>query len=127
MSNTPSASEQIELLQQQIEQLKHRSLLELKVKLAEARHNVVALEKQIEGITGKAAAADEPRGEKRSRKSITIEQVVEAIKGGATNYKAVANALGCSPITVTKKIQTEGKAAGIKSTGQKASFKLLVK
>ncbi len=129
MSNTLSASEQIEELERQIVQLKHRSLLELKVKLAEARHAVVVLEKQIEEISGKAPAsggAVEPK-QRKARTSITIAQVVAAIKGGALNYKAVANALGCSPITVAKKIEAEGKAAGIKSTGQKATFKLSVK
>lgn len=126
MSTTVSASEQIEELQRQIEQLRHRSLLELKVKLAEARHAVVALEKQIADITGKPAEASEGK-ERKARTSITIAQVVAAIKGGALNYKAVAQALGCSPITVAKKIEAEGKAAGIKSTGQKATFRLQVK
>ncbi len=126
MSNTTSASEQIELLQQKIEQLKHRSHLELKVKLAEARHAVVLLEKQIESITGKAASTGETRTRK-PRSSVTIEDVVSAIKGGATNYKAVALKLGSTPVTVTKKIKEEGKAAGIVSKGQKASFKLLLK
>jgi hypothetical protein len=128
MSNNLSASEQIEELERQIVQLKHRSLLELKVKLAEARHTVVVLEKQIEEITGKAPASGgaEPK-QRKARTSITIAQVVAAIKGGATNYKAVAGVLGCSPITVAKKIEAEGKANGIKSTGQKATFKLLVK
>ena len=83
------------------------------------------LEKQIADITGKPAAP-EKEGVRR-RTTINIGQVVAAIKGGASNYKAVANVLGCSPITVAKKIETEGKAAGIKSTGQKASFKLFAK
>jgi len=126
MSNNLTATEQIEELERQIVQLKHRSLLELKVKLAEARHTVVVLEKQIEEISGKTPASAEPK-QRKARTSITIAQVVAAIKGGATNYKAVANTLGCSPITVAKKIEAEGKSAGIKSTGQKATFKLLVK
>jgi len=125
MSNNLSASEQIEELERQIEALRHRSLLDLKVKLGEARHTVAVLEKQIGELTGKSPA---PAPEKsRKRTSITIGQVVDAIKGGATNYRAVANALGCSPITVAKKIETEGKAAGIRSSGQKASFKLFLK
>ena len=53
--------------------------------------------------------------------------MVEAIKGGATNYRAIASKLDTSSATVTKKIKMEGKAAGITSSGQKASFKLLVK
>jgi len=126
MSNNPTASEQIEELERQLVQLRHRSVLELKVKLAEARHAVVMLEKQIEGITGKAPAATEAK-QRKARTSITIAQVVAAIKEGATNYKTVAAALGCSPLTVAKKIEKEGKAVGIKSTGQKAAFKLLVK
>jgi len=126
MSNNLSASEQIEELQRQIEALRHRSLLELKVKLGEARHTVAVLEKQIGELTGKTPAPAAPE-KSRKRTSITIAQVVDAIKGGATNYRAVATALGCSPITVAKKIEAEGKAAGIRSSGQKASFKLFLK
>jgi predicted transcriptional regulator len=124
MPTTLSASEQIEQLQQQIEQLKHRSLLELKVKLAEARGAVSDLESQIEKITGTSPAKT---GVRKSRTSITIDDVVRAIKGGASNYKNVADVLGCSAATVTNKIKAEGKAAGIASSGQKASFKLTAK
>ncbi len=124
MPNSLSASEQIAELQRQIESLRHRSIQELRVKLAEARHNVALLEKQIAELTGKSVS---DKGKVRKRTSITIGQVVAAIKAGATNYKAVAAALGCSPITVAKKIEAEGKSAGIRSTGQKASFKLFVK
>ena len=124
MPNSLSASEQIAELQRQIESLRHRSIQELRVKLAEARHNVALLEKQIAELTGKPVS---DKGKVRKRTSITIGQVVAAIKAGATNYKAVAAALGCSPITVAKKIEAEGKSAGIRSTGQKASFKLFVK
>jgi len=126
MSNNLTATEQIEELERQLVQLKHRSLLELKVKLGEARHTVAMLEKQIEEITGKAPASPETK-QRKSRRSITIAEVVSAIKKGATNYKAVARELDCSPITVAKKIEAEGKAAGIKSSGQKATFKLSVK
>ena len=125
MSNSISsgATEQIEDLQRQIEQLKHRAVLELKVKLAEARALVVELQSQIEKMSGEAPSAKT----RKARTSVTIQQVAEAIKGGATNYSAIANKLGTSAATVAKKIKTEGKAAGISSVGQKASFKLRVK
>ena len=121
-----AATEQIEDLQRQIEQLKHRAVLELKVKLAEARALVVNLQAQIEKVSGEAAAG-KPAGMRKPRTSVTIQQVVEAIKGGATNYRAVANKLGTSAATVANKIKAEGKASGISSTGEKAAFKLRVK
>jgi len=123
--NPTGASEQIENLQRQIEHLKHRAILELKVKLAEARASVVDLQNQIAKMTGEIVP-EKPAGRK-SRTSVTIQQVVEAIKGGATNYRTVATKLGTSPATVAKKIKTDGKAAGVSSVGQKASFRLLVK
>ena len=123
MSTNLSASEQIEQLQQQIEQLKHRSVLELRVKLAVAKGVVIDLENQISKLAGNVPVK---ATERKSRTSITIVDVVGAIKGGATNYKSVASKLGCSPATVTNKIKAEGKAAGITSTGQKASFTLSV-
>lgn len=121
-----TAQEQIKELQQQIGNLRHRAVLELKVKLAEARSNVVALEHQLAEMTGSAAPAiaNEP---KKVRVSITIKQVVEAIQAGATNYRTVANALGCSPANVAQKIKSEGKKVGIRSKGEKANFVLSVK
>ena len=130
MSNSTTgatgASEQIEDLQRQIEQLKHRAVLELKVKLAEARALVVDLQGQIAKLTGEVAPEKVSSGRK-PRTSVTVEQVAAAIKGGATNYRTIASKLGSSAATVAKKIKTEGKAAGITSSGQKASFKLSVK
>ena len=121
-----TAQEQIEELQRQIENLRNRAVLELKVKLAEARNNVSEFERQISEMTGSAAPAkaNEPR---KARVSVTIKQIVEAIQGGATNYRAVANTLGCSPANVAKNIKAEGKKAGIRSRGEKANFTLSVK
>ncbi|XHR29364.1 MAG: hypothetical protein ACFUZC_02140 [Chthoniobacteraceae bacterium] len=130
MSNTPSATssnatDQIEDLQRQIEQLKHRAVLELKVKLADAKALVVDLQAQIEKISGEVG--EKPATGRRHRTRVTIAQIVDAIKGGATNYRTVAAKLGASPASIANKIKDEGKAAGISSTGQKASFKLVVK
>lgn len=122
---TTSVSEQIEGLQLQIERLKQRSLLELKVKLAEARNKVATLEGQLEKLTGSAGSSRV--GKRKPRTSIIIDDVVAAIQGGASNYKAVAKVLGCTPATVTNKVKAEGKSAGISSTGRKAAFKLRVK
>jgi len=124
-ASVTGAAEQIEDLERQIEQLKHRAVLELKVKLAEAKSLVVELQSQLEKLTGEVAPVR--ASGRKPRTSVTIQQVVGAIKGGATNYRAVANKLGTSAATVAKKIKTEGKDAGVSSTGQKASFKLLVK
>ncbi|HWL53288.1 MAG TPA: hypothetical protein VNQ90_12695 [Chthoniobacteraceae bacterium] len=137
-TSTRSVTEEIEELERQLADLRHRSLLELKVKLGEARHTVALLERKIQELTqepGKTpeaaiAAAEGPQSpapQRRSRVSVTIEQVVEAIREGATNYRQIARELGCSPITVAKKVETEGKAAGIRSSGQKGSFKLFLK
>ena len=126
LTNPVAATEQIEDLQRQIEQLKHRAILELKVKLAEARALVVDLQSQIEKVSGEAVPT-RLAGTRKPRTSVTIQQVVDAINGGATNYRAVANKLGTSAATVAKKIKTEGKAARISSTGEKAAFKLRVK
>lgn len=122
---TSGATEQIEDLQRQIEQLKHRAVLELKVKLAEARALVVDLQAQIDKISGETAV--EKTATRKGRTHVSIAQIVDAIKGGATNYRSVASKLGTSTATIAKKIKTEGKASGISSTGQKASFKLVVK
>lgn len=122
---TAKATEQIEDLQRQIEQLKHRAILELKVKLGEARALVSDLQAQIEKLSGEVEA--KPGKAKGKRTRVTIAQIAEAIKGGATNYRAVAAKLGASPASIANKIKEQGKAAGISSTGKKAAFKLVVK
>ena len=121
-----SAQEEIMKLKQQVENLRHRAILELKVQLAEARNNVVEIERKLAALTSNANSAKTsvPR---RPRVSVTIKQIVEAIQGGATNYRTVADKLGCSPANVAKKIKAEGKKAGIRSKGEKANFVLSVK
>ena len=122
----PTTEEQIQELERQIENLKSRSVLELRVKLAEAKGQVISLEKQLEELTGKAPAAA-TASTRKQRVSVTIDQVVAAIKAGAFNYLQVASKLGCSPQTVANKIKEDGKKAGIKSTGERANFRLSVK
>lgn len=119
----PTTEEQIQELELQIIRLKERSVFDLRVKLAEAKGLVVDLARKIEELTGSAPVTN---GRRKPRVSITIAQVIEAIKGGAVNHLAIAAKLGCSTATVAKKIKDEGKKAGIKSTGKRAFFKLTV-
>lgn len=118
--------EQIQELERQIKNLRSRAVMELKVKLVDARNRVVEIQKEIEELTGD----DNPATAtviKKPRITITVKQIVEAIRGGATNYKMVADKLGCSKSCVAKKIKEEGKKAGITSSGEKSNFVLTVK
>lgn len=125
MNNT---QEQIADLQRQIENLRHRATMELKVKLADARNQVADLENKIAELSGNSTdAATAHRPASKARVSVTIQQIAEAIKGGKTNYRTIAEALGCSPSNVASKIRKEGKKAGITSKGNKANFALSVK
>jgi len=135
-TSAPSAIEQIEILereiadrQDQIRQLKRRALQELHARLKETRSLVLELENAIKKY------ADEIQGKtpeivkdlNKSRTSITIEQVVAAIRNGAKNYRQVADKLGVSAATVTKKIKAEGEKAGIDSIGERSSFELFLR
>jgi len=118
--------EQIHDLERQITNLRGRAVMELKVKLVEARNRVVEIQKEIDELTsikkpGNASIVKKPRI------TITIKQIVDAIRGGATNYKMVADKLGCSKSAVAKKIKEEGKKAAITSSGEKSNFVLSVK
>jgi len=123
----PTAQEQIEEIQRQIVNLRHQAVLELKVKLADARATVAALERELAQTTGSTTAPAQASKTRKARVSITVGQIVEAIKAGAYNYRSVAAKLGCSTATVTSKIKADGKSAGITSTGEKASFRLSVR
>jgi len=125
---TPGANDQIAELERQIGQLKHRAVLELKVKLAEARALVVELQDQIAKYTGGTTEqALEKAKERKPRSSVTIGQIVEAIRAGATNHKMLEARLGVSAQTVARRIKEEGEKAGITSTGQKSTFRLIVR
>jgi hypothetical protein len=117
---------QIHELERQIENLRSRAVMELKVKLSTARNEVAEIQKEIAKLTG-SDSPDTTNVVKRPRITITIKQIVEAIRGGATNYKMVADKLGCSKSGVAKKIKEEGKKAGISSSGEKSNFVLTVK
>jgi len=121
-----TAQEQIEEIQRQIVNLRHQAILELKVKLADARATVAALERELAQATG-STPPEQASKSRKARISITIEQIVEAIKAGAYNYRSVAAKLGCSTANVTSKIKAEGKNVGITSTGEKANFRLSVR
>jgi len=118
--------EQIQDLERQIKNLRSRAVMELKVKLSTARNHVADIQKEIAKLTG-GDAPDSENVVKKPRITITIKQIVEAIRGGATNYKMVADKLGCSKSGVAKKVKEEGKKAGITSSGEKSNFVLAVK
>ena len=112
--------EQIQDLERQIKNLRSRAVMELKVKLSTARNRVIEIQKEIADFTG-GENPPTANAVKKPRITITIKQIVEAIRGGATNYKMVADKLGCSKSSVAKKIKEEGKKAGINCSGEKAN------
>jgi len=97
-----NTQEQIQDLERQIVNLRSRAVMELKVKLSTARNHVAEIQKEIAKLTG-GGAPDTTNAVKKPRITITIKQIVEAIRGGATNYKTVADKLGCSKSAVAKK------------------------
>jgi hypothetical protein len=121
-----NTQEQIQELERQIENLRSRAVMELKVKLSTARNHVADIQKEI----AKLASSGDPDATnviKKPRITITVKQIGEAIRGGATNYKMVADKLGCSKSCVAKKVKEEGKKSGITSSGEKSNFILTVK
>ena len=135
-TSTPSAIEQIEKLerqiadcQSQIKQLKHQALQELRAKLKDAQAFVEELQREIVKHSGgvQEKAPEAVKDSKKTRGSVTIEQIVEAIRNGAKNYRQVADKLGVGAATVTKKIKAEGEKAGIGSMGERSSFELFLK
>ena len=71
---------------------------------------------------GRKADTTAPKVARGKRTSITIDQVVAAIRSGKTNNKSIAASLGCSAATVKNTVTKEGKKAGIKSSGDRRSF-----
>jgi len=108
--STPTASEQIEQLEQQILGLKKQALLELHEKLAEARKAVADLEKELAQLTGKLVEEPATGVVRRTRRpSITDEAlkplVLKAMaQHGMTglNAKEIAARVGQDPLRIRK-------------------------
>ena len=124
LTSASGAIEQIETLQSQIAQLKHRAVLELKVKIGEAKAQVAGLEAQLEKMTKDLGTSMPVERTRKPRGKATIDAIVHSIRGGAYNYRMVAKELNVSAATVTKMIKQGGTAAGITSSGQKGAFRL---
>ena len=118
--------EQIQDLERQIKNLRGRAVMELKVKLVDARNRAIEIQKEIAKLSS-IKKTDMASVVKKPRVTITIKQVVETIRDGATNYKMVADKLDCSKSCVAKKVKEEGKKAGITCSGEKSNFVLTVK
>ncbi len=109
MSNTLTASQQIEQLEAQILKLKKEAVLELKAKLAEAIENVATLENELAELTGKSDAAPAAAPRRTRRPSISDEElkplVLKAMaQKGMTglNAKEIATCVEQDPLRVRK-------------------------
>ena len=109
MSNTLTASQQIEQLEEQISKLKKGALAELKEKLADAIKNVATLEKELADLTGQSSAAPSVTPRRTRRPSITDDDLkplvlkAMALKGmNGLNAKEIAACVGQDPLRVRK-------------------------
>jgi acetyl-CoA carboxylase alpha subunit len=110
MSNTLTASQQIEQLEEQISKLKKEGLAELKAKLADAIKNVATLEKELADLTGQSSSAAPAAIQRRTRRpSITDDDLkplvlkAMALKGtNGLNAKEIAACVGQDPLRVRK-------------------------
>ena len=106
--STLSAVEQIEQLEKQIQELKHQALTELKEKLAEAKKNVIALEKELTELTGQPVTAEKVVIRKSRRPSISDEdlklKILKVMAAHATGLSAsaIANLVEQDPMRVRK-------------------------
>lgn len=128
-TKTTTALEQLAELQAEFEKksaaIKEQAQGELVLKIKEKKQELAELQQQYEALTGKPAKhtfGGDNGGEKRQRHTITIEQVKKAIQGGAKNNADISAHLGVSKANVASKVKKEGKAAGIKSKGQRVNF-----
>ncbi len=129
--STLTASEQIEQLERQIQDLKKQALVELREKLAEARKAVVDLEKELAQLTGKQA--DEPAvalATRRTRRaSITDEDlkplVLKAMAQfgmNGLNAKDIAARVGQDPLRIRKFIANNPTALKRQGSGPGTRF-----
>jgi hypothetical protein len=121
-----SYEDQIAGLQTQIHRLKDRAILEIRVKIAEHRNALSGLQAELEKLQPGAVTPGSEARQRRTYTPVTIEQIVDGIKGGASNYASLHKLLGASLATVRNRIEKEGKAAKVSSTGFGPGFRLYI-
>jgi len=120
--------EEIKKHQEAIAALTNEAVSALKEKRKELLAEVASVESQLAELTGGVESGGKKARKPRSPSvDVSIEQVVKAIKDGKTNNAQISKALGCSPAKVKAVVSDSGKAAGITSTGERASFAYALK
>ena len=125
---TKDPLDEIKKHEEAIAALKGEAVNALREKRKALQAELAAVEADIQKLNG-----TETSGGKKTRKTrspsvdITIDQVVKEIKAGKTNNAQISRSLGCSPAKVKTAVAQDGKAAGITSTGERASFAYQVK
>ena len=115
--------EEIKKHQEAIAALTNEAVSALKEKRKALLAEVAEVDAQLEKLTGSSASvAPKARKPRSPSVDVSIEQVVKAIKDGKTNNAQISKALGCSPAKVKAVVSDSGKAAGITSSGERASF-----
>ena len=108
--STPTASQQIEELEQKIRELRHQAIAELKEQLAQARKNVSELESQLAQLTGEAVETAPAAPARRTRRaSISDEELKPMILKAMAQYgtaglnaKEIAGHVGQDPLRIRK-------------------------
>lgn len=122
MATNKNPLDEIKKHEEAIAALKNDAVAALKDKRRALQSELTGIEAEISKLTGAAPGEVKTRKSRSPSVAITIEQVVKAIKDGATNNVRIAQALGCSAAKVKATVAHGGKAAGITSTGERASF-----
>ncbi|MCX6966664.1 MAG: hypothetical protein NTZ46_02605 [Verrucomicrobia bacterium] len=129
--STPTASEQIEQLERQIQGLKKQALIELHEQLAEARKTVADLEKELAQLTGKPAeeSGAAPSARRTRRQSISDEElkpmVLKAMAQhgmNGLNAKEIAARVGQDPLRIRKFIANNPTALKRQGAGPGTRF-----
>jgi len=122
-----STQQEIEELKRRLESLKEQAEDEIRQKLAQARHVVSDLERQLSDITGRPSASQikaqiEPRATRTRRPSISDDdlktQVLQTLAAGGPlglNAKQIATAVNQTPTRIRQFFAANPKA--LKRTG----------
>ena len=120
---TKDPLEEIKKHEEAIAALKGEAVNALREKRKALQADLAAVEADIQKLTGGTDSGGKKTRKPRSPSvDVTIEQVVKEIKAGKTNNAQISKSLGCSPAKVKAIVAQSGKAAGISSTGERASF-----
>ena len=122
-----SPLDEIKKHQESIAALTSEAVASLKAEKAALENQVRGIDREIASLTGTEVGNGKTRRTRSPSVKVSIDEIVKHIKAGVTNNNALAKATGASAARIKGVVKSEGKKAGITSSGTRSKFAYALK